>query len=195
MDALELVPAHPSTSVPMKLRVTGSLFLALGFILSTSTAIAAQDPPLEYRVKAAFLLNFTRFVEWPPYVFANDRTPVSICILGVDPFGAVMDDLVNDQFVNSRKLIIHRIQELPSPGSCQVLFFEKTDEEVPALLARTGPGVLTVGQGEQFLRDGGIIAFVLENRRVRFDINENAAIRAELKMNAKLLSVARAVER
>jgi hypothetical protein len=146
-------------------------------------------------VKAAFLLNFTKFVEWPPASFANDRSPVSICILGDDPFGPVIDAVVNDEFVNSRKLVVQRLRQLPAVGRCQVMFIENMDKDVPGILAKLGPGVLTVGQGDTFIRDGGIIAFVIENRRVRFDISQTAASKADLKMNAKLLSVARTVEK
>jgi hypothetical protein len=173
------------------IRAAGLLWL----LASPTYSPAAEDQTLEYRVKAAFLLNFTKFVEWPPSAFANDKSPVSICILGEDPFGQVMDDIVGDESVNSRKLVVRRLRDIPAAGACQVLFFEKDDKDIPRVLAKVGAGVLTVGQGGNFMRDGGIIAFVIENRRVRFDINQSAAAKAELKMNAKLLSVARSVER
>ena len=173
------------------IRAASLLWLLTGPVISQ----AAEEQSLEYRVKAAFLLNFTKFVEWPPASFANDRSPVSICILGDDPFGPVIDAVVNDEFVNSRKLVVQRLRQLPAVGRCQVMFIENMDKDVPGILAKLGPGVLTVGQGDTFIRDGGIIAFVIENRRVRFDISQTAASKADLKMNAKLLSVARTVEK
>ena len=103
------------------IRAAGLLWL----LASPTYSPAAEDQTLEYRVKAAFLLNFTKFVEWPPSAFANDKSPVSICILGEDPFGQVMDDIVGDESVNSRKLVVRRLRDIPAAGACQVLFFEK----------------------------------------------------------------------
>jgi hypothetical protein len=112
----------------------------------------AADAQLEYQVKAVFLLNFTKFIEWPAAAFELPVSPVTICILGEDPFGAA--------------------------------------KPLPDL----GPGVLTVGEGETFTREGGMIGLVIDNRRVRFDVNQTAAERAGLKISSKLLSVARDVQ-
>ena len=136
---------------------------------------APRTPPaLEYQVKAAFLLNFTKFVEWPATAFADERSPFAICILGEDPFGTALSQMVNGEGVNGRNLVVRRIRRAPEPKSCQVLFVGGSEKDVPNALAETGPGILTVGEGEDFLRDGGMIAFVIENRRVRFDINQRA---------------------
>ena len=82
-----------------------------------------------------------------------------------------------------------------SAKACQVLFISKSEKDVAKILPALGPGVLTVGEGEISIRDGGMIAFVIENRRVRFDINQTAAENAGLKLSSKLLSVARSVEK
>lgn len=148
----------------------------------------------EYQVKAAFLLNFTKFVEWPAAAFAAANSPLAICILGDDPFGEVLDQLVEGEEVNGRKLVAHRIQQPPAPKACQELFVN-SEKDVPGIIAAAGPGVLTVGDGDSFLRDGGIIAFVIENRHVRFDINQRAASNASLSLSARLLSVARSVQK
>ncbi len=153
------------------------------------------DLPLEYRVKAAYLLNFTRFIDWPPSAFRDPAAPISICILGKDPFGRALDATIEGEKVNSRKLVVRRIQEMPAPESCHIVYIGDRPKDLPATLASLPPGVLTVGEGEAFLRDGGMIAFVLDNRRVRFDIDQSASAKAELKLSSKLLSVARAVER
>jgi|SRR5665213_555845 len=173
------------------LRVAGVLWL----LASPAASRAVEEPSLEYRVKAAFLLNFTKFIEWPTYAFANDAAPISICIVGEDPFGRVLDEVVNGETVNSRRLIVRRIRQTPIEGACHVLFFDRMEKDTADLLANLKPGVLTVGQGDAFIRGGGVIAFVIENRRVRFDIDQSAAAKAELKMNAKLLNVARFVEK
>ncbi len=158
-------------------------------------ARAAGGPPVsEYQVKAAFLLNFTRFVDWPDTAFADPNAPVSICIWGDDPFGRVLDQTVEGEMVNSRKVILQRLHRQPSK-SCQVLFIGAAEKDVPKVLSDFGPGVLTVGDGDNFLHDGGMISFVIENRRVRFDVSQGTAARAGLRVSSKLLTVARFVEK
>jgi hypothetical protein len=150
---------------------------------------------LEYQVKAAFLLNFAKFVEWPSSVFADADSPVTICILGKDPFGRTIDELVQGEVANGRKLMVRRLTQLPGPQACQVVFAEGPAKEVTKTASGLGRGVLTVGEGDDFVREGGIIAFVIENRRVRFDINKTAAENAALKLSSKLLNVARSIEK
>jgi YfiR/HmsC-like len=156
---------------------------------------AEAQPNLEYEVKAAFLLNFAKFVEWPRTAFADATAPIAICILGKDPFGPVIDELVTGETVNGRKLIVRRIAARPVQQSCQIVFDEAPGKEAAKVLSMLGQGVLTVGEGDSFVHDGGMIGFMLDNRRVRFDINEGAAEAAALKISSKLLSVARDVEK
>ena len=98
------------------------------------------------------------------------------------------------EVVAGRKIVVQRIKRLPPPKSCQELFVYRQEKEVLKTLPEVGPGVLTIGEGESFVRDGGMIAFVVENRRVRFGINKTAAVSAGLKLSSKLLNVARSVE-
>jgi hypothetical protein len=118
---------------------------------------------------------------------------MDICILGKDPFGRILDDLVQGESANGRKLVVRRIAEPPAPQTCQVLFVDPDSKDVKRVLAGVGRGVLTVSEGGRFLHDGGMIALVLDNRRVRFDINQAAAESKGLKLSSKLLSVARSV--
>ena len=166
--------------------------LALALLLA-STYLAAQAS-LEYQVKAAFLLNFAKFVDWQSSAFADPASPLAICIVGKDPFGRGLDDLVQGEMVNGRKLTVHRMTGRPAPKSCQILFTQESGKDAGDTLTGLGPGVLTVGEGDTFLRDGGMIAFRIENRHVRFDIDPKAAEAASLKISSKLLSVARSVK-
>ena len=166
---------------------------ACAICLLVSGAATQQTP--EYHVKAAFLLNFTKFVEWPAVAFDDAHSPITVCLLGDDPFGATLNQLVEGEVVSGRKLIVQRIRRAPPPKACQVLFVSQSEREVSRMLGALGPGVLTVGEGEEFLREGGIIAFVLENRRVRFDINQSAAANASLTLSSRLLNVAKSVRR
>jgi hypothetical protein len=165
-----------------------------------ATLGSGQRPPtgpvgpnsLENQVKAAFLLNFTKFIEWPADS-AKPDTPFTICILADEPIGSALDQIVAGETVNGRPLVVQRIKREPVK-SCQIVFVGKPEKGADELLNSFGPGVLTVGDGDAMLHDGAIIAFVIDNRRVRFDINLNAAKKADLKISSKLLSVAKMVE-
>jgi hypothetical protein len=119
--------------------------------------------------------------------------PFKICILGDDPSGATLDQMVEGELANGRKITIQRIHELPK--ACRVLFVSKSEKEIGPVLAELSTGCLTVGESSDFLKAGGVIAFALENRRVRFDINLHAVSKYALQISSKLLNVARTVEK
>jgi hypothetical protein len=178
------------------LRWPRAAVLALSMAIGVSARVAAQSGELgEYPVKAAFLLNFTKFVEWPPRAFDNPTAPLNICILGDDPFGRILDQIVEGEIVNGRKLAVERIRRAPAPKACQVLFFAKSEKDVPAAIEAAGDGVLTVSDQEGFVREGSIISFVVQGRHVRFDINQRAASKAGLSLSSRLLNVARSVQK
>jgi hypothetical protein len=172
---------------------------AVSLLLFLASSIVGQDVPaptsqpfsLEYQVKAAFLLNFTKFIDWPSPAPAD--SPFSVCLIGDDPFGTALDRTIQGESVNGRKLIVQRASR-GDIKSCQLIFISKSEKNTKQFLNSVGPGVLTVGEGASFLRDGGVIAFVLENRRVRFSINLSAARSERLNLSSKLLAVARSVE-
>ncbi len=153
---------------------------------------AVVRKPSEFEVKAAFLLNFTKFVEWPRST-PPDGAPFEICIFGEDPYGRVLDQMVAGEQVNGRHIIVRRIHE--SVKSCGLLYVGRTEEEVASLLEDVAPACLTVGETSDFLKVGGMIGFALENHRVRFDVNLRAVGRSSLQISSKLLNVARTVER
>src|SRR5277367_6578191 len=163
--------------------------------LALFVSVVQAQPPTEYDVKAAFLLNFTKFVEWPAGALPDAASPFTICILGRDPFGRALDDIVAGETVGDRKLVVRRLADAAPPRTCQVVFYDRSKATARAALAALGSGVLTVGEGESFLRDGGMIGFVVDNRRVRFDINQDAAEKNGLKLSSRLLTVARSVEK
>jgi len=152
---------------------------------------AENEAAAEYDVKAAFLLNFTRFVEWPQLPPERASSSFSICILGDDPFGEALSRIVAGETVAGRPLVIKRIQRWPD--ACEVLYIPASHTSPAAVLAEVGQHVLTVGESSDFLRHGGMIRFVLENRRVRFDIDLRSVDRSGLKMSSRLLGVARTV--
>jgi hypothetical protein len=149
----------------------------------------------EYEIKAAFLYNFTKFVEWPAETFPHVSTPVSLCVFGEDPFGGSLDAVVQGETLNGHRLAVRRPRDLTAARECQVLFISGSEKgrASEALSALKGTSVLTVGEGKDFLDQGGVIRLFLEQSRVRFDINLDAAERNHLKISSKLLALARTV--
>jgi uncharacterized protein DUF4154 len=149
----------------------------------------------EYQVKAAFLFNFAKFVEWPSSAFPDTTSPITICVIGKDPFEGALADTLRDRTVGGRTLVARRAGPDPEIAGCQVLFVPASeDARLPLVLERVAPlPVLTVGETEHFGQLGGIVRFTLEDNRVRFIVNAASAKRSGLSINAKLLSIAKAV--
>jgi hypothetical protein len=148
---------------------------------------------LEYRVKAAYLLNFTRYVEWPTSTAAD--TALSICVLGADPFGKVLDATIAGRTAQGRTLRVRRVQTASEATGCEVVFvshetWRRNPQSVQAL---SSAGSLTVGDSEQFARGGGVIGFVILDETVRFVINDDARDRAGLRISSRMLSLAAAI--
>ena len=154
----------------------------------------SAQPTLENDVKAAFLYNFTKFVEWPAP--AQPDEPFRVCALADTAFVAALDRTIADESVRGRRLVREEIRSLDDVRRCAILYIGTAyvDESRPFVAAARDLPVLTVGEGPHFVKQGGAIAFVLENNRVRFDISLRAIQRSGLKASSKLLRVARAVE-
>jgi hypothetical protein len=166
--------------------------LILALLLFACPAAAAD---LEYSVKAAFLVNFTKFVQWPTSAFESARSPLHICILGDDPFEGALDHAAAGETVLGRSLAVQHLRRPPAPKLCQVVFIAASEKEVKRTLGAIGPGVLTVGEGTGFLADGGMIAFIIDNRRVRFDVQITAVTSGGLAISSRMLTVARTVHK
>jgi YfiR/HmsC-like len=145
----------------------------------------------EYDVKAAFLYNFTKFVDWPPSAFHDDRSSLRLCVLGEDPFGGSLQTIVKEE-VAGRKITVLRSGWISDPSGCQILFVSRSEEKrLTQILATVrGAPVLTVGDVEGFLEKGGIINFTLQGSKIRFEINQESADRAGIKISSKLLRLA-----
>jgi hypothetical protein len=161
------------------------------FLFSCATAWA-QEVTLEYRVKAAYIYNFVRFVDWPAGALGDG--PLNICVAGRNPFGSALGEMVQGEDVDGRALVVRVILE-PEPG-CHVMFIPRGAAMSAYLRAIGSSPVLTIGETPEFAHDGGIITFVLEGGSVRFEINQEAATRARLQVSSRLLRLARpAVQR
>ena len=165
-------------------------------VLGVGLAVRAQPaPPTEYEIKAAFLYNFAKFVEWPADAFADSLAPFAIGIVGADPFGPVIDRTLDGKRVHGRRLAVRRYTNAPPVAGCHLLFFGETDSTLlyRSLQSVAGSTVLTVGEADRFLDWGGTIRFVLESNKVRFEIDVARAEAARLRISSKLLRVARAL--
>jgi hypothetical protein len=164
-------------------------------LLGSLNAKAQAAPSREYQVKAVFLFNFTQFVDWPPAAFAEDTTPLVIGVLGDDPFGRYLDDIIRGEQVNNRRLTVQRYRRPEDLKACQVLFVSRSedrnlDQELAAL---KGMDVLTVSDADGFAARGGMIQLITENGKIRLKINVGAAKASSLIISSKLLRSAEIV--
>ncbi len=170
---------------------TAVLALLAAAALLAPPARAARPADFEYGVKAAFLFNFAKFVDWPAAAFPEPR--FNLCVLGDDPFGRVLDDVVANESIDGRPIVVQRGARLAELKGCHILFVSRAERErqreILGML-RNG-SVLTVGDADGFLADGGMISFFLEANKVRFEVNRAAVDKSPLKMSSKLLRVAR----
>jgi hypothetical protein len=176
----------------MLFRLSLTILIATRFI----AGVHAEEMD-EYQVKAAFLYNFTKFVDWPVEAFRTPEEPFGICILGDDPFGKALDLVVAGRSIAGRPLIVHRISGARQIEGCHVLFVSSSaiKRGSPVLAATQRPGVLTVGEADNPAADSLIIDFTLKGSKVRFEINLSAAEHQRLHLSSKLLSLASAVRR
>jgi hypothetical protein len=178
-------------------RAGGPAF-ALGLVMALGSCLAAESPEQpfdEYRVKAAFLYNFAKFVQWPPESFESPTVPFAICVLGRDPFGRSLDDTVAGRTIEGRSFVVRHIASVKQVAGCHVLFIGAAESKrvLPMLAEIRTMGVLTVGESDGAAPEGAIISFRLEAGKVRFAIDTANADRAKLRISSKLLSLAIAV--
>ena len=149
----------------------------------------------EYELKAAFLFNFLQFAEWPADAFATAESPIVLGVFGEDPFGRSLDQLVQDAAVNGRRIEVRRYQRAEEIEVCHLLFVNlRNMTRLKAVLAALqGRSILTVGDADGFLEQGGIIQFVMQDERIRLRINLDAATSAHVTLSSKLLRPAQIV--
>jgi hypothetical protein len=176
------------THAPIK---TALLLFSVIFVLGLRS-FAQASPPSEYQIKAAFLYNFAKFVEWPPQAFAGPRSPIIVGVLGKNVFGNDLERTIRDKTVNNHPFQFKEFHSVEEATNCQILFISASEKDrLPGILNDLrGTSVLTVSETAQFTEAGGMINFVLEDNRVHFQINDAAAKKAGLKISSKLLSLA-----
>jgi hypothetical protein len=172
--------------------------LALLVALVSPHSFGAEPISKEYQLKAAFLYNFTKFVmEWPTNRFAAKDTPITIGILGNNPFGEELARAVQDRNVNGRSFLVKTLPDASAATEVDVLFVPRGQESLlqNQFLAIQTAGVLTVGESEAFASLGGLINFTTETDKIRFEINLDAAEQHGFKFSSQLLKVAKIIRR
>jgi hypothetical protein len=176
------------------LRLYGLLVVSCVLVGATTLdlrAAAAEGDRLdEHHVKAAFLFNFAKFIQWP----TSDRSETLVVgVLGQNPFNEVLEAVVTGKSVNGREVVVRQLRNEDDVRAFHIIFIAASEARRGArILERVGgASVLTVGETPQFLREGGIVQFYVRENRVRFDINSAGANQAGLRISSQLLSLAK----
>jgi hypothetical protein len=178
-----------------------AVVIAAAILMPWSLPVVSAGAPApvavsqEYQLKAAFLFNFASYVEWPADAFATANSPITIGVLGDDPFGSSLDDLVAGETIRNRSLVVRRYRSVEEVADCHILFVSPSEasqmDHIVDVLAHRS--VLTVGDTRDFAVHAGIIGFELVQRRLHLQINLAAATGARLVISSKLLRQARIV--
>ncbi len=156
---------------------------------------AAAAPPGEYQVKAVFLFNFGQFVEWPAHAYGSASAPFVIGVIGEDPFGKILDEVVRGESLGQHPLVVKRFKSTNDIADCNILFISRNESaRLPEIMAAVrGKNILTVTDIAGAERHGAIIVLFNENNRIRMRINLAAARESQLTISSKLLRPAEVV--
>jgi hypothetical protein len=182
------------------------LIIAILPILLASAAPNAHSQETsassEYLIKAGFIYNFASLVQWPAATFPQPDSPIVIAILGQDHFGTTLDRVLQGKKVNGRSFVIKRLKSVSELlksvadlKDCHILFVSSSEMSrlAEAIQIVKGIPVLTIGETPDFAKNGGMINLILEDNRVRFEVNVEAAKQADLNISSRLLALARIV--
>lgn len=160
-----------------------------------ASSLVFANPAPEYRVKAAFLFNFSQFVSWPAHAFSSATAPIVIAVLGSDPFGSDLDAIVNGEHVGSHPLIVRRYRDVSEVDGCHILFIDRSESaQLPQIVqALRGRDVLTVSDIEGSAQNGVMIDLVTESNHIHMQINVAAAQASGLTISSQLLRPAHIV--
>lgn len=164
-------------------------FLLLLFWQAPAIAQAVSD----YQVKAAYVYNFAKFVDWPAESFSTPTAPIRLCVLNDHAFQSQLEQIVTGKSITGRPVIAITVQTGEESRDCQVLYINSSQQSRHIFDLLQGTSVLTVGETKGFLEEGGIINFIFQGDQVHFQVNHKAATLAGLHMSSRLLSVAKAV--
>lgn len=161
--------------------------ILVGVILLLAPVVAANDGTSlsEYQVKAAYLYNFLKFVEWPA---DKDAGPFVVGVLGRNPFGDALEQTVRGKLVNGRPVVVRRYERIQDASEAHVVFIARPE---PPRVHFAIHGVVTVGESDSFLGSGGVVNFVLEGKHICFEISLDAAKAVGVRVSSQLLKLGR----
>jgi hypothetical protein len=172
------------------------LFLILLLLCAAPSALGQSEGIAEYRVKLAFLYNFAQFVSWPPETFSDANAPLNLCVLGTDPFAGELAQSLTGRTAKGHPIQIRKLKAADDPKSCNVLFVRESEKAAARTILHTLKGcpTLTVGEAKGFIDMGGEINLILEDSKLHFEINMDAATESRLRISSKLLALAKIVK-
>lgn len=175
----------------------GFLIGVLAVVGCRSAAAQQEYQANEYEIKAAYLLNFPSFVEWPGSATPELQSPIRFCLAGPDPLGSSLSRMIADRLSRGRSLLFRRLDRTDSFSNCQILYISASEGKyIPQILdSLHGASILTVGENDQFAEQGGMIQLVMQDNRIHFKINPTAASQAGIRISSKLLALAQIVTR
>jgi len=188
-----MINQHQTSAARFQRRLLLRCFI--GFVL-TASSLAAQNPkPKEYELKAVYLFNFARLAAWPDTAGSSKSESFAICVLGEDPFGPFLDAVISGENIGGRAVVARRISDPRDAASCRVLYVSSSEEtRLKQILTTLNKArVLTVSDMPQFSQRGGMIQFVADNNKIRFEVNLKNTSDSGLTLSSELLKVAVAV--
>ena len=177
------------------LRIIAACLLCATTALPSRAQTANSSASSEYLIEAGFTYNFAKLMQWPATAFAQPDSPIVIGILGTDPFGSTLDSVLAGKKVNARSFVVKHLKWGNDLKDCNILFVSNSEtahlDEIFRIIK--GLPILTIGQMPDFARRGGIINFILEDDKVRFEVNVDAARQADITISSRLLTLAKIV--
>ena len=168
---------------------------AVALVFAAAIPVRAQ-PSIEYDVKAALLLNFARFIEWPAAAFADTRAAIEICVFGSNPFGEVLQRVLDGETVRDRAVSAREVHNASESITCHLLFVPAgTESRALPVIHQSGPYTVTVGESARFEQMGGAVNLVVDSGRVRFNVNLQPVEERGVRISARMLQLATRVNR
>jgi hypothetical protein len=188
----------PATALrcPIGCYLAGVWLLVVGAAFAQPQPAGPDETNREYAIKAAYIYNFGRYVQWPPASFPDSQSPFVIGVLGSDPFGALLDEIAQSKKIEGRPIAARRFASMAEYQPCHILFVSAAaspEQKLAAIKMAQDSRVLLVGEDPGLAERGATINFFLEQNKIRFEINAEAARREQLKISSKLLSLAKIV--
>lgn len=180
---------------PFPRRFRRLLVVVLALVVTAVPPLRGDDAPSEYQVKAGLIRIFLDFMEWPASAFASEHAPLTVGVLGTDPFEGRLDQALADQTVQGRPVRIRRAARAEDLLDCQLVFVSRSERSrlAETLATLDQRPIATISEMDGFCRRGGVLNFYVEQNKVRFEANPAAAQRKSIKIGSELLKRARVV--